>query len=183
MSLRDIFFLDAQDYLSTASRIPINIIVLIIALTLCASSFFINYHKAYTVRIIRALLRKEATGEQTAKTLAELRLDDSAAVRRALSRSSGQLMKIVKRAGYVEPTYEEYKASLKEKKKDEKIDFDAARFFIPAENLERAKHIKEKENPTLLRTLLVCLLILALSVCVMMLMPSILTLISNNISK
>ena len=182
MSLRDIFFLDAQDYLSTASRIPINIIVLIIALTLCASSFFINYHKAYTVKIIRALLRKEATGEQTAKTLAELRLDDSAAVRRALSRG-GQLTKIVKRAGYVEPTYEEYKASLKEKKNDEKIDFDAARFFIPAENLERAKHIKEKENPTLLRTLLVCLLILALSVCVMMLMPSILTLISNNISK
>lgn len=182
MSLRDILFLNAQDYLDTASSIPINIIVMIIALTLCASSFFINYHKTYTVRIIRALLRKDATGEETAKTLSELRLADSSAVRRALSRS-GQLTGIVKRAGYVEPTYEEYKARVKEKKKDDKIDFATERFFIPADKIERAKLIKEKENPTLLRTVLVCLFIIALSVCVMMLMPSILTLISNNISK
>lgn len=182
MSLRDIIFLNARDYLDTVSSIPINIIVLIIALTLCISSFFINYHKTYTVRIIRAILRKGATGENDAKTLAELHLDDSPSIKRALSRS-GQLTRLVKRAGYVEPTYEEYKARMKEKKKDEKIDFATARFFIPEESLDRAKLIKEKENPTVLRTLLVCILIIALSVCLMMLMPSILTLISNNISK
>ena len=182
MSLRELVFLNAKDYLSTASDIPINIIILAVGFALCISSLFISHHKIYTLRIIKAILRKGATTEENAKTLAELRLSDSIAIKRALSRN-GQLTKIVKRAGYREPTYEEYMALVKEKKKEEKIDFLSARFFIPEENLDRAKHIREKENPTLLRTVLVCLFIIAITVCFMMLMPSILTLISNNISK
>ena len=132
--------------------------------------------------MIKSLLRKEATDEESAKTLAELHIENNFFLKRALSRT-GQLTKIIKRAGYKEPTYEEYIASLKEKKKEEMIDFSTAKFFIPGENLDRAKLIRDKENPTLIRTILICVLIIALSVCVMMLMPSILTLISNNTKK
>ena len=180
MSLYDIFILNAKDYLDTSCDIPINIIVMIVALALCAASFLINLHKSYTVSIIKALLRKEATSEENAKTLSDLHLGDSFMLKRALSRN-GQLTKIVKRAGYREPTYEEYMASLKEKKKQEKIDFSVAKFFICEDSIDRAKNIRDKENPTVLRTLLVCLFIVAIAVCVMMLMPSILTLISNNL--
>ena len=183
MSLRDIIFLNAKDYLFTASDIPINIIVLTIGIALCVASIFIYYHKAYTVAIIKALLRREATGEDKAKTLSELRISSSFALKRALSRR-GQLTGIVKRAGYREPTYEEYIAlSKKERRAEEKIDFDTARFFIPEDLVDKAKLVKDKENPTVIRTLLVCLLIIALSVCFMMLMPAILTFVSNRISK
>jgi hypothetical protein len=182
MSMYDIFYLNAKDYLDTVSDIPINIILLLVAVGLCAASVLINLHKTYTVRIIKSLLRKEATDEQNAKTLSELHIDNIPLLKRALSRDS-QLTKIVKRVGYTAPTYEEYMASLKEKKKKEKIDFSTAKFLIPKENVDRAKLICEKENPTLLRTVLICLFIVAITVCIMMLMPSILTFISNNIPE
>lgn len=179
MSFKDLILLNAKDYLQISSDVYINVIVLIIAGALCAASFIINYHKTYTLNMIKQLLRREATSEENAKTLAELRLDTSMGLKYALGRS-GQLSDVVKRAGYVEPTYEEYLERTKDKKfKEEKIDFSTARFFIPSENVDKAVRIKEKENPTLTRTLLVCLLILSLSVCIMLLMPEILTLISG----
>ena len=82
--------------------------------------------------------------------------------------------------GRTKPTYEEYMALSKEKRHtDEKIDFETARFFIPKENVGKATMIKDKENPSVQRTVLVCILIVALTVCLMLLMPGILTLISN----
>lgn len=182
MSLRDIIFLNAKDYLLTESNIPINIVVLAIGIALSVASIFIYYHKAYTLAIIKALLRREAVGEENAKTLSELHVNSSFALKRALSRK-GQLTRIVKRAGYTEPTYEEYMALSKKERRGEKIDFETARFFIPRDLVDKAKLIKDKENPTVIRTLLVCLLIIALSVCFMMLMPAILTFLSNNLPK
>ena len=180
MSFQDIIFLNAKDYLGTVCNIHINLILCAIALALCASSFIINYHKTYTLAIIKALLRREATSEESAKTLTELRLSDSIFLKLALSRN-GQLTKIVKRVGEPTYTYEEYIALSKKERKGKKIDFAAARFFIPEENVERAKHIREKENPTVLRTVLLCLLIVSLTVCIMLLMPAILSFISNNL--
>ena len=180
MSFKDLILLNAKDYLNIASDVYINIIMLIIAAVLCLASFWINHHKTYTVAIIKQLLRHDATSEEKAKTLSELRLADFKSLKRALSRR-GQLTAIIKRAGYVEPTYEEYAAELKKKKhKDEKIDFQISRFFIPQAALEKAKRIKERENPTLLRTALLCVLIVALCVCIMLLMPEILRLLAKG---
>ena len=177
--LRDLITLNAKDYLSVSTDIYINIIMLIIASALSIACFFINYHKTYTVNMIKQLLRREATSEESAKTLFDLHLERSAGLRLALTRK-GQLTGIVCRAGYVEPTYDEYISLSKEKKlKKEKIDFTKARFFIPKENVDRAKLIKEKENPTILRTALVCVFIFAVTVCLMLLMPEILNFISN----
>ena len=187
MTLAELIMLNAKDYLEISSDVYINIVVLLIAAALCVASFWINYHKTYTLNLIKQLLRREATSEEKAKTLFELHLDSSRGLKTALSRG-GQLTSIVKRAGYTEPTYEEFVALSKEKKKKgkekkEKIDFSAARFFIPEQNVERATLIKEKENPTVMRTVLVCVLILAVSVCVMLLMPELLRFISNTANK
>lgn len=179
MSLKDLIMLNAKDYLEIDSDVYINLIMLFIALALCVASFFINYHKTYTVSIIKQLLRHDATNEEKAKTLASLHLEDKRGLKAALSRN-GQLTAIIKRVGHVEPTYEEYMALLKEKKQTrEKIDFKTALFYIPEENVAKAKLIKERENPTLMRTSLVCVLILALFVCLMLLMPEILRFISG----
>ena len=179
MSLKDLIMLNVKDYMEVSSDIYINIIMLIIAAALCIASFFINFHKTYTVGIIKQILRREATSEDSAKTLSELHIENLKGLKSALNRR-GQLTAIVKMAGYVEPTYEEYVALSKEKKlKKEKIDFQTARFYIPETALDRAKRIKERENPTLLRTALICVLILALSVCLMLLMPEILRLIAR----
>ena len=180
MSFQDIIFLNAKDYLGTVCNIHINLILCAIALALSVASFFINHHKTYNLAIIKALLRKEATTDDTAKTLAEIRLSDSWFLRRALSRN-GQLTKIVKRVGAPEYTYDDYMALTNEEKKGERIDFSTARFFIPEANVERAKLIREKENPTVFRTALLCLLIISVTVCLMLLMPAILNLISNNL--
>ena len=180
MSIKDLILLNAKDYLNIASDVYINIIMLIIAAALCTASFWINHHKTYTVAIIKQLLRHDATSEEKAKTLPELHLADFKSLKRALSRR-GQLTAMIKRVGYVEPTYEEYAAQLKQKKhKDEKIDFKVSRFFIPQATLEKAKRIKERENPTIIRTVLLCVLIVALCVCLMLLMPEILRLLARG---
>lgn len=179
MSLTDLMLLNAKDYLEISSDVYINVIIMIIAGALCVASFCINYHKTYTVNIIKQLLRRGATAKESAKTLRDIGLDNSVGLRAALNRK-GQLTSIVKRVGQVEPTYEEYMALIKQKKaKTEKIDFSTARFYIPEENIKRAQRIKETENPAVIRTLLVCILIFALAVCIMLLMPEILRILSN----
>ena len=179
MSFRDLIMLNARDYLLSAGDVYINLIMLFIALALSVASFWINHHKTYMVEMIKQLLRRNAIGEENAKTLAELHLADSKSLKAALNRR-GQLTEIVKRAGYVEPTYEEYVDMIREKKhKEEKIDFAVSRFYIPEQSVEKATLIKEKENPTILRTALVCVLIFSLCVCLMLLMPGILNLLSN----
>ena len=179
MSFKDLIMLNARDYLDVSSDVYINIIMLVLTGALCVASFVINYHKTYTVNIIKQLLRREATSEENAKTLRELRLDTSRGLKYSLARSN-RLTSIISMVGRIKPTYEEYMALSKEKKRtDEKIDFETARFFIPKENVGKATMIKDKENPTVQRTVLVCVLIIALSVCLMLLMPGILTLLSN----
>lgn len=180
MSLKEIIMLSTKDYFDTVLDVHVNIILFIIAFALCAASFVINHHKTLSVQIIKQLLRREALDEDKAKTLSELRLADSGAVKRALTRK-GQLTDIVKEAGKEQLSYEQYVALEKEKKlPGNDIDFSTARFYIPREKLGKARKITEIEHPSVLRTVLVCLLILAVAVCIALLMPEILTLLSNQ---
>ena len=179
MSLSKLITLNAKEYLDVSSDIYINVILLFIAIALCAASFLINYHKTYTVNIIKQLLRREATSEENAKTLKELKLDNCHGLKSALIKSN-RLTSIVSMVGRVKPTYDEYMAQSKENKRcADMIDFNLARFFIPKENVDKAISIKEKENPSIRRTVLVCLFIISISICLMLLMPGILILLAN----
>ncbi len=186
--LKDIITLNAKDFLPTEMNIYVNVAVFITAFALCCASFIINYHKSYTLLLIKQLLRRNAISDENAKTLRELHLENSRVIKSALN-TRGQLTSIVKMQGYKAPTYEEYVASQRVKKrkdrkeKEEKIDFSTARFFIPSEQIDRAKRFQEKENPTLWRTALICVFIIALSVCIALLMPEILRLLNNLIEK
>ena len=121
--IKDIIMLNAKDYLDTALDLYINFVVFAIAIVLCVASFVMNHHKSYTYKIIRQLLRRGATNEENAKTLQDLHLDSSKSLKAALIRG-GQLASVIKRAGYIKPTYEEYVAEMKAKKhRKESLDF------------------------------------------------------------
>ncbi len=175
MNIKDFIFLNVKDSFQNVDvDIYINIILYVIAIALCITVFWVSYHKNYTVKMIKQLLRKNALSENGAKTLCELRLSDSRAIKRALSRRS-QLSDMVKRVGDTKMSYEEYMALSKAKKlPKDRIDFASARFYIPAEKLDRARRISEKENPSLLRNILICVIIIALFIALSLFMPDIL---------
>ena len=205
MTFYELILLNAKDYLGTTINVYINVILIAIATALSIACFFINYHKSYTVIAIKQLLRHGATSEEKAVTLSALRLQDLRGLKFALNRG-GQLTRIISRVGVTKQTYEEYLAAVNDSKhaaKDktlskaerrkakrlvkkplsEKIDFSVAKFYIPEENLKRAEMLKDKENPTILRTALICVFIFAICVCLMLLMPEILRLTAKLINE
>lgn len=162
-NIKNFIFLNAKDsFQNVVVDIYINIILYVMAIALCITIFWVSFHKNYTVRTLKQLLRRNALSEDSAKTLSELRLSESKAIKRALSRRS-QLSDMVKRVGEKKLSYEEYMALSKKKGlTKEKIDFADAKFYIPEDKIDRARRISEKENPSLLRNILICVFIIAL---------------------
>ncbi len=172
------FLLNLKDYPNIGINLEINKLVLAFTLGVVIASFLINYHRSYTYLAVKRLLRHGALDEKNAKTLGEIGIN-TASVRFALSRS-GQLTKMIRRVGEPHYSYEEYVAKMKSRsKREEKIDFDTARFFLDETQLDRAHHISEVGSPSFLRSILFAVLILTMGVCIFLLMPEILMWINN----
>lgn len=168
------FLLNLKDYPNIGINLEINKLVLAFTIGVVIASLLVNYHRAYIHLTIKSLLRHNAFDQKSAKNLGELGINVSS-VRFALSRS-GQLSKMVRRVGEVHYTYEEYveKQKLRDKK-EEKIDFATALFYLDEYHLDRARHISETGTPSLIKAILFALLILAIGGCLFLLMPEILT--------
>ncbi len=178
--LEDFLMLNLEDYGNVGFPLPIGFIITATVIALCAAVFIITYRKRYTVMLLRSLIRHKATSEESAKTLAELRLSESSSIRRALSRS-GQITYIVKRAGEVKPNYDEYVKMAKEKNfKDEQIDFAEARFYICDEKLAEAKTIVEKTNASWLIPSICAVLLIAVWVLAFIFLPDLLELLNKE---
>ncbi len=176
----DFFLLNLKDYVYIGVDFYINLVLLAIVLALCASCFVINHGRSTMQTVIKQLARHGATSEDSAKTLGELGLADSAAIKRALS-GSGRLMKLVGRVGEKVYTYEEY-TELSRKKggiPKEAIDFSQAQFYIRPGEDKRAKFIIDSYGTSTLRAILYCVLFLAVYSCIALCMPEILTFINN----
>lgn len=177
--INDFLLLDVSKYLKNAPSIKINLFIIAIALGLCIAALIVSYHKIHTLRAIKQLLRHNAKSEEEAKTLKELRLNDSRALKRMLSQG-GQLTDVVKMVGKKQYTYEEYTALQKSKElKEEKIDFSVAKFYIAPDKADKAKRMQETENPSYIKTALACVLIIAVAVCITLLMPEALSFLSK----
>ena len=167
-------FLNTKDYFGNAYDFPINIILLSLAIGVSAAICFITFHRRYTARLMMQLLRHNAIGEENAKTLAELRIKPIFFLKSSLSKTC-QLTSIVKRVGAVTYTYEEYVKLQKEKGfKEEKINFETAKFYIDPEKAVNAKAINDEGEPSYVKCALSCLLVLSVSVCIALFMPEIL---------
>ena len=148
----------------------INIFLLAFALGMAAAAILVTVYKRNQSNIIRQLTRHCADSEETAKTLAEMRIDPGFIVKSSLSKR-GQLSAIVAMVGGF-PF--EKKA---EGKREEKIDFSTARFYIKSP--DRAARINEEKIPSYLNAALVATLIIVIAVVVTLFMPYILSFITG----
>jgi hypothetical protein len=179
--LKDFFFLNLDKYENLKVSFPIGMFLIATALASCVAVFAMNYYKRTNFAICKQLMRHGATEEDKAKTLKELRLYDSRAVRAALSKS-GQITHIVKRVGECATTYEEYVENMKKKGyKPEKIDFESARFYIAPDKTDYAKHIVYASNHPWWKPAAISAGIVAALVLTAIFLPDILSSINNSL--
>ncbi len=195
--------LNLKDYKNIGIDLEIGKILLAFTIGLLIATVFISIERNMMTALIKKLSRHEATDENTAKTLSELGFTGfSGFVCRYLLKSSGRLKRLIKRVGEPEYTYEEYVALTSKKKKpaktangqksvteedgknnllNEKIDFATARFYLADKKSNETMNIMEAKNSSLLNTVLFCVLIVAVYVCLTLVLPEILTLINNSV--
>ncbi len=176
--IKEFFFLNLKEYENIAVPVPIGMVSIALTVVMCLAAFYYYYYKNYTCELLRALKRHEATSEESAKTLAELRLGDRKSIKRALMRQTS-LSKMVKEVGRVELTYEEYvEKSKKRGYRGEKIDFSTAKFYLSPEEKDIAATQIEK-CPTLLMPILTSVIAL-ITLCLLFLFLEPLLVVINN---
>ena len=179
--IKDFFFLNLENYENIAFPFPIGIFLTVFTLALCIMSFVVNYYKRHTTYMLKQLLRHKAFDASVAKTLSELNLKDSFPVKLALS-GSGQLTYLVKRAGFVRPTYEEYVENSKIKGfKDEKINFQEAKFYLDIEKIDRAKRTVERARTDWYRPVIISVVLIAILVALVFLLPMLLDFLNKSL--
>ena len=197
--------INLNEYPNIGMDLPVVKLLLIVAVAFIAAVIIINYSKSNLYLVVKQLMRHGATGEDSAKTLGELRLADKRGIKRALSTSS-QMRSIVAIAGEEKMSYEEYIEKVKEKRLEKKqreketlgffgrlfssiagffytkdevlslgLDFDCARFFIKEEGKDRASKIYNSSEITPVRTAFFCVLIALVFLGIMFSMPEILS--------
>ena len=179
--LKEFFLLNFKDYENLGWNFPVTIVLFGVLLAVIAATIIINYRRTKIENIIRALTRRGATSEDGAKTLGELGLNTH--VFRRLLSVDGQLTKIVGRRGEKKYTYEEYLALTKSSKyREEKINFDEASFYIKEEAKDRAEAIIAKGATSPFNTVIFCLMLVAIFVCIMFALPELLSWINDMLA-
>ena len=177
----EIFNINLNDYENLGINFPINKVLFAITVTICAACIFIELERKSTKDLIKGLTRHKAFSEESAKTLEELGLSGFF-VKMILKSDTSFLKKLVKRVGAPEYTYEEYLALQKGKKlPKDNIDFTTARFYLDSAQENRRNHIMDNYNPSILHTVLLCVLMLVIYICVALLVPEILSLLNNSL--
>ncbi len=172
--------INLNDYSNIGIDLEISKILFCFLVGLIIATVIVNYRRASMILIIKKLLRHEVFSEDSAKSLPELDAN-SLGVRLSLT-SDKRTMSMVKRAGEKQYTYEEYSALIKSKDfKEEKIDFEEAKFYLDETSLEDAKKVVDVPAPSVINTLLFCVLLIAVYICLILLIPEILNLINNLI--
>lgn len=172
------FLVNLNDYFNLGFDLEISKILFCLLVGLIAATILIGYKRAAMITIIKKLMRHEIYSEEEAKTLGEMDIN-TLGTRLALN-GSGRLSKIVLRAGEKQYTYEEYSALIKTKGfKEEKSNFDEARFYLSKENFTDAQKVLDIPSPSLINTILFCILLIAIYICIILIIPGLLSFISS----
>ncbi len=178
----DFITLDLSDYDKFGVAFPIGVFLTLLTLGIIVALFVIYFKNLYSTTLLSKLLRREAMSEESALTLAELKIDTTA-IRNAITKG-GRLGSMVKRVGEEKLTYEEFIALKKEKKyKEEKIDFESARFYLSAEKLPEIKtHIKYNTG-TILQPIILSVVLIVIWVCLALFLDDLLYFINSSIKS
>ena len=172
------FLVNLNDYPNIGIDLEISKVLFCLLVGLIVATVVIGYRRYAVITIIKKLMRHEIYSEENAKTLVELSIN-SFGTRMAL-KGKGRLSGIVKRVGEKEYTYEEYSALIKTKGfKEEDIDFNEAKFYLKKENLNEAQKVLNVPTPSVINTLLFSVLLIAVYICIILIIPELLTLISG----
>jgi len=192
-----------SDYAAFDSDLQINKLLFFVFLGLIAACMIITYYNSTATLILKKLTRIGAFGEENSKTLADIGLDSSRAVKTLLRGKSGAFKTLILTKGAENLTYEEYtelEASKKklrglskeEKKKklseiDEKLsptlNFDEAEFYIPTDMKDAAERFISDKSTTFTKGLIYCGIILLCYVAIALFMPTFLSWISGIIKN
>ncbi len=176
------FSVNLADYPAIGIDLEINKFIFIFLIGSLVGTIAVNYRRASMHLVVRSLMRYEAKTEESARSLHEMKIDTLGA--KIALRSGGRLSKVVKRVGAKEYTYEEYSALIKDKSfKEESFDFENSKFYICDEGSDDARYIFERCSSSVLNTVLFCILLTAIAVCLMLCMPGILSLVNSLLSK
>ena len=177
--LKKAFEINLNDYENINFNLEINKVVLGASIALIIGIILFNTYRAKIRLVVMQLLRHEAYSEESAKTLAQLKIDKTFALK-YLFKGNNILTKIVSRVGEKRFTYEDYVALSKEERvKAELIDFEAEAFYIRDDKKEFALSIVDKYNTSITKTLLAILFVVSICVCIISCMPGILNVLSN----
>ena len=173
-NIKDFFFLNLNNFENINIPFPIGMFLTLFTLVMCVMTFVVNYQKMTSAGLLKQLLRHKAFDEESAKTLKALKIKPTLALRHSLSQS-GQLTYMVKRAGYIKPTYEEYVSKTKKRAcKEERIDFGNAEFYLDLEKIDRAKRTVETSNTAWYRPIVLTALFIAVWVVLLFSLPPLL---------
>lgn len=179
---KDYFFINLKDYPNIGIDLEITKILFCLLIGIIIATAILNYRRASTIKVIKRLLRYDATNEENAKTSKELGINEKS-LSFILSNNS-RLNRLISKVGQKEYTYEEYSKEIKKRGyKEEKTDYKTARLYIREDAIEEAKFLSEASAPTLLSTVLFCVMMVAIFFCIILLLPEILILFNNILEK
>lgn len=180
--IREYIFLDTKNFDGIELDMYPNIMLIALGVLLSLMFIYLHIKRKCTFHLISSLMRREAYGEDSAKSLGELRLDSP--VLRLLLRFDGELRRLVGWVGRPCYSYEEYRELIRTGKlKREKIDFSRAKLYIDPRHTVRAKFVYENYEPSVIKTALCCLLTLMIVSMLVVVSPEILSLVSRILTK
>ena len=177
--LKECFSINLNDYDNIGVNLEINKVVFGTFIALIVGVIFLNVYRGNIKLVVTQLTRHNAKCEDGAKTLSDIGLNNNKIIKWLLSKENF-LTKIVGRKGEKKFEYEEYKAlSNKERIEAEKFDIDEAEFYIREEQSDLAAGVMEKYGTSVQNTVMTCLLIAIVSICIIVCMPEILEIVNN----
>ena len=173
------FEINLNDYENIKFSLEINKVVLGASIVLIIGIILFNTYRSTIRNVVMQLIRREANSEENAKTVDELRLNRTFALKYVF-KGNNVLSKIVARVGEKQYSYDEYVAlDKKERAKIDSVDFDSARFYLKEEERDLALSIVDKYATSPLRTAMAAALVGIVCICIIACMPGILNVIDK----
>lgn len=177
------FSVNLNDYDNIGVNLEINKVIFGAVIALIIGVIFLDLYRANIKLMVTQLTRHNAKNEDDAKTLSSIGLNNNKIIRWLLTKENF-LTKIVGRKGEKKFEYEEYKTlSNKERIEAGKFDIETAEFYIREDKSDLAAGVMEKYGASVQSTVMTCVLIAIVSICIIACMPEMLEMINNLLRR
>ena len=171
---------DLSDYKNIGIKLDIGILILFLFAAFVVVTAFMSYRRYQLINVLTKLIRHDAIGEENAKNLTSFGVKAQTVV--AVMKSGGQYTRIFGVKGKKAYTYEEYSALIRQKGfKEEKTDYKTAEIYIKPESMPLVKRLQNSPPPTLVSTVIYCVIIVAVYLVLAYFLPDIVSYINDTL--